>query len=373
MTSAPSISAADVDTAMSAARREPPKELAPRSAGQMAGFEDSAGAVGQLAMHAGTAGSVAREEAELKAAVVLARTMPRNELAAFEKIIRSCGRPGFADNAIYSFPRGNSTIEGPSVKLARDLARCWGNMRHGLRIVTITKEDVHVKGFAFDLETNTYIEAEAKFARLHQRKIGGKTQWVEPDERDLRELVNRHGAFCVRNCILHLLPPDVISDALAACNATLERAAKGELEQNRDDAVRRLVVAFGKFSVTADMLGKKLGHALQLVTEKELTDLRKVYASLIDGNSTVPDHFDIGKPAGDAPPADAAPQSKGEDVLNKLRSTEQGASGGQSAPAQTTAPTPEAAAQPGQGTLMPGPSPTGTVDRSGAGSAKRRT
>src|SRR5690606_35974269 len=114
----------------------------------------------------------------------------------------------------------------------------------------VDDEQVHIRGYALDLETNTYAEAEDRFAKLIQRKRNGRTQWVEPDERDLRELVNRRGAICVRNAILQVLPADVIEDALRQSEETLRKAAAGELKQDRAGAIRRLALAFDELGVS---------------------------------------------------------------------------------------------------------------------------
>jgi hypothetical protein len=265
------------------------------NAAALAGFESNAADVGQLANQVGAVAGVAREEAEVKAAIVLARKFPRNEAAAYTKILRSCDRPGFADGAAYRFPRGGQTVTGPSVDLARELARCWGNIRYGLRIVSADEEQVHIKGYAYDLETNNYTEAEDKFAKLVQRKNRntGRAEWVAPDERDLRELVNRRGAICVRNAILQLMPPDVIDDALERATETLRKAAAGEFTQNREQAVRRMAAAFSEFGVTTAMLEAKLGHSLAEMSPEEMASLRQMYASIRDGQSKREDYFEV--------------------------------------------------------------------------------
>jgi hypothetical protein len=263
-----------------------------RTAAEVAGFESGADAV---AGQAGTVALVAREDTELKAAIISAKHFPRDEAVAYTRIMKSCGRPSMAEDAAYSFPRGGSAVTGPSVYLAREAARCWGNIRHGLRIVELSDDQVHIRGYALDCETNACVEAEDRFAPLVQRKTGkgpgARTEWVKPDERDLRELINRRGAICVRNAILQVIPADIIEEALRTADTTLRKAAKGELEQNRDDAVRRIVLAFDRFGVSGDMLTEKLKHELSLITPDELAELRQVYKSIEDGNTKVGDHF----------------------------------------------------------------------------------
>src|SRR5690606_14405160 len=194
--------------------------LAPvQQMGAVAGFED-VGAVQIDEREVGAVAATAREEAEIKAAIVLARRFPRDEIAAYTGSSEACKRPSFAEGAMYSFPRGNQIVTGPSVQLAREIARCWGNIRFGLRVVSMDDQMVHIRGYAYDAETNAYVEAEDKFSKLIFRRGRG---WVQPDERELRELVNRRGAILVRNCILQVVPSDVVEDAQRVVQETLRK------------------------------------------------------------------------------------------------------------------------------------------------------
>lgn len=238
----------------------------------------------------------AREQHEIQAAVISAKRFPRDEFAATTKAIKSFQRPTMAEDALYSFPRGGQKVRGPSVYSARELARCWGNLRYGLRVVGIT-ERVHIKGFAFDLESNNYIEAEDEFAKRIQRKgRDGVAKWVEPDERDLRELISRRGAILVRNCILQLLPPDLVEDCMATADQTMEDVARNELKQSPEEALKRLVFVFDRIGVSTEVLEKKLGHPLKAVDAKEIAELRQIYSSIKDGHTTREEQFDLAKP-----------------------------------------------------------------------------
>lgn len=306
----------EIDEGMRNARRiepEPSRELA------TGGFM-GASVGGELALHAGTAAAVSREQAELQASLFLARTNPRDEARCFTKIMASCKRPLFAEGAQYKFPRGGSQISGPSVELAREMARVWGNMRSGHRIVSVDAEHVHIKGFCHDLETNNYKEEESKFRRRVQRKVRNEqgvqeTRWVEPDERDLRELVNKQGAICERNSILRCMPPDIIEEACRASDETIKKAAKGEIEQDRAGALRRMALAFVDLGVTTEMIREYVGHDLDALTPEELTDLRGIYKSISDGNSRREEYFAVGKPAEKTAPTG----SKSRDMLNELK------------------------------------------------------
>lgn len=273
----------------------------------------------------GAVSATARAEAEVKAAVALARMYPRSEIAAWDRIRKACGRVTFADNATYSFPRGGQEVSGPSVELARELARCWGNVRYGMRIVSLDDDYAHVTGYAFDVESNSYVESEAKFRPLVQRRRDGKTQWVNPDERDLRELINRHAAICVRNAILQVIPSDVVDAALIECKKTLRSAAEGKLKHSKEEVIRELVAAFDSIGVSVGMIEKRLGHDLSLIDADEITTLRGIFKSIRDGNTGRGEHFEVNKAASESKPL---PDRKGE------TKPEQGSTPAQNAPGE---------------------------------------
>ena len=220
----------------------------------------------------------AEKQHEIQSAIVMAKRIPRDEDMAFSKVMKSCLRSPFAEQCAYSFPRGKGQVMGPSVHLAREAARCWGNIRYGLDIIRDDEESRQIQGWAWDLETNTKVSAEDEFKKLIYRKKGG---WIKPDERDLRELTNRRGAILVRNCLLQLLPKDLIEDALGKSSETL--SAKVRTDPNK--AKKDLILAFGQLSVTPEMLSEFLGHPLDQSSPSEIAELRTIYRSISDGNS----------------------------------------------------------------------------------------
>lgn len=222
--------------------------------------------------------AAAEKQFEIQSAIVIAKRFPRNEDTAFEKLMKAAKRTSFAEDAAYAFPRGGTTVEGPSVNLAREAARIWGNVRYGLEVIRDDEESRQIRGWAWDMETNTKVTAEDDFKKLVQRKSG----WIKPDERDLRELTNRRGAILVRNCLLQILPKDLVEDAMFRCKETLKKGA----EQDPETARKRLILAFSELNVSPEMLESKLGHSLSRCSPAELADLRKVYKSIADGNST---------------------------------------------------------------------------------------
>ena len=77
-----------------------------------------------------TAVEQARAIAEVQAAVVVAQNCPRDISRAVAEMRDACGRMALASRAFYAVPnRGN----GPTVHLARELARIWGNLDYAVR------------------------------------------------------------------------------------------------------------------------------------------------------------------------------------------------------------------------------------------------
>lgn len=265
-----------------------------RVPGGMAMGSSTAEAFPVVEMDSQKAAAMVRAESEVRAQVFLAKQYPRNELIVFQRVLAAMDRVEMAEDATYSFPRGTSTIMGPSVYLAREAARIWGNIRHGLRRISTTDDLIHIQGWAYDVETNAYAEAEDQFKPLIQRKQkDGTTKWVEPDERDLRELVNRRGAFLIRNCILELLPSDLINSAIARSFQTKEAKASGKLKENREDALRNLVLGFDRQGITVAMLEEYLRHPLNAITASEFAELQGIGKAIKDGQAVREDYFDL--------------------------------------------------------------------------------
>lgn len=242
------------------------------------------------------ADAVAVAKFEMAAMVEAAIARPRDENDCMRRLKVACGRPRFADDATWAFPRGGQQISGPSVQLARGIAQAWGNIRKGTRILAMDEENVHIGAFAHDVERGLLETAEAKIKKAVQRrnKQTQQTEWVKPDERDLRELINRHGAILERNCLLKIVPSDVIEMALDWCQHTLLAAEAGKLTKSREDTIRDLVLGFADMGVKREQIEQLLTHSIDTVTPDELVSLRNVFRSIRDGNTGVADHFEVG-------------------------------------------------------------------------------
>jgi hypothetical protein len=225
-----------------------------------------------------------RASQEVQAAMVIAKNFPRDETAAIARIMQSCRRKALAEAAIYSYPRGTTTVEGPSIRLAEAMAQAWGNVDFGIVELEQKNGESQVMAYAWDLETNT--RQTKIFAVPHKRHTrNGDMRLTDP--RDIYEMVANQGARRLRACILGIIPGDVQDQALAQCNKTLASADGEPLI----DRVRKMVVAFSDFGVSQDMIEARLGHKVDAISQAEFVNLRKIYQSMKDGAGSREDFF----------------------------------------------------------------------------------
>lgn len=237
-----------------------------------------------------SAGTVAiegeRAVAEAQGKMVIAKRFPRDEGIAFARVMESCKRTALASVANYRFPRGGQAVSGPSIRLAEELARCWGNIEYGIRELSRRDGESEMEAYAWDLETNTV--SSQKFSVRHVRDKKGGGQALN-DERDIYELTANMGARRLRARILAIMPPDLVDAAVEECRKTTAGFNTAPLA----DQVRAMVNAFSKLGVSADMIATNLGHPLDDTTPDELTELREIFTSIKDGVGKASDYFGV--------------------------------------------------------------------------------
>ncbi len=235
-----------------------------------------------------SAGAVAIESeraiAEAQGRLVVAKRFPRDKAKAWAAIMDECKRPGLAEDAIYSFPRGGQTVEGPSIRLAEVLARCWGNIDFGLRELSRRGAESEMEAYAWDLETNTRSVQQFTVRHIRDTKGGGKAL---TDERDIYEIGANQGARRMRARILAVIPGDVVDDAVAQCRRTME----GGGGQPLSDRVKAMLSTFGDIGITPRRIEARLGHSLDAITAAELVDLKGMYKAIRDNVAKAEDFF----------------------------------------------------------------------------------
>ncbi len=239
-------------------------------------------------------GSVAIESsraiAEAQGKLLIAKRFPRDEVAAHTRVIQACQRKGVAAKAFYKYARGGSSVEGPTIRFAEELARCWGNIDYGIKELSQDNGKSEMQAYAWDLETNTM--SLQNFTNPHIRESGG-TQKRLTSQRDIYEINANMGARRLRSRILAVLPNDLVDDAIKECKKTL----LGDNDEPLIDRVKNMVVAFAKLGVTQKQIETRLKRKIDTMTAEDFVDFIGIYNSIKDKVSSISDWFDTPKEA----------------------------------------------------------------------------
>ncbi len=269
-----------------------------------------------LAEHhqASTGGALAqsvqsREVAETQALYLMAAMNPRDPVKAMDRILNACTRPTLAEKSTYEYSRGGSDVTGPSIRLAETISQEWGNFESGFREVGrgVEPDGVgysDVLAYAIDLQTRATKRISFRVRHWRDTKKGG---YALRDERDIYELVANLASRRVRNCILSIIPGDVVEAALSQCGLTLRTKVDTSAE-----AVARMVEAFAQLGVSKAQIEKRIQRRLDSIQPGQIVQLRRIYTSLQDDMSRPEDWFEpietAGAPQPKQPEAKPAPK-----------------------------------------------------------------
>lgn len=234
----------------------------------------------------GTAIEQSRAAAEVHAAIVVAREFPRDITRATQEMGESCRQIKLAERAFYRFSRGGQTVSGPTVHLARELARCFRNVQYG--ISELRRDDdfaqSEMQAYAWDVENNT--RAQQIFIVPHMRdKRGGPERLV--DLRDIYENNANNGARRLRQQIFGILPPWFVEQAVDLCTLTLQDGGGVPLAKRITAAVEK----FAERGVTRDQLERRLDRKASDWTAHDVAQLTVIWGSLDRGETRVTDEF----------------------------------------------------------------------------------
>ena len=233
-----------------------------------------------------------RAIAEAQGKLVIAKRFPRDEVQAYNRVAQACQRKGIAEKAFYSYSRGGSTVSGPTIRFAEELARCWGNIDYGIKELSQDEGKSEMQAYAWDLETNA--QSVQNFTNPHIREVGGKAK-ILTSQRDIYEINANMGARRLRSRILAILPTDLVDMAIAECKKTLA----GNNDEPLIDRVKKMIVAFGKIGVTQEQIETRLKRKVDTMTVDDFTDYIGIYNAIKQGESKIADWFEAEKVASD--------------------------------------------------------------------------
>jgi hypothetical protein len=226
----------------------------------------------------GTAVEQSRAVAEVQAAIVVAQQCPRDTQLAKQQMEDSCAQKFLADRAFFEFRRGGSVVSGASIHLARELARCWGNVQYGL--TELRRDDVEgqseMQAYAWDVQTNT--RTASTFIVPHKRDVKGGPKALT-DMRDIYENNANNGARRVREAIFAVLPPWFVEQAKEACTKTLESGGGVPLATR----IATCIEKFADLGISETQMEEKAGRPTAKWTARDVAQLGVTYTSLQRG------------------------------------------------------------------------------------------
>lgn len=284
----------------------------------------------------------AREQAMTNARYAMALRNPRDTERFRVSILKECRRPGFATLAEYHRPVGREYDEesgewrekiatGPSVHLIRTAIALYQNMLVDSATMFDSQEMRIVHAYVLDLENNvSWGRTVALSKQVEKRAVKDKiTKKMGPpyDRQVISERVNTKGdtvytvlatedemrtkearllAIAQRENGRSVLPRDIVDEALRISRETLEKADK----EDPDAAMRRMIDSFAEMNVGPDQLKEYIGHDLARMTPAELKQLRGVFVSIREGDSTWDEVMEAKNPQGSKEAAEDVAKQK---------------------------------------------------------------
>ena len=231
-----------------------------------------------------------RAIAEAQGKLVIAKRFPRDEVTAYAKAMEACQRPTMAEKAFYSYPRAGQTVEGPTIRFAEELARCWGNIDYGIKELSQDDGKSEMQAYAWDLETNA--QSVQNFTNPHKREVNKKMQ-VLTSQRDIYENNANMATRRLRSRILAILPAWFVEDAIVECKRTLA----GQNDVPLIDRVKKMIVQFAKFGVSQEQIEKRLKRKVETMTAEDFTEYVGIFNAIKGGESKPSEWFEAPKEA----------------------------------------------------------------------------
>jgi hypothetical protein len=237
----------------------------------------------------GTAVEQSRAVAEVQAAVIVARQFPRNEAIAIQKMRTAFRQQTLAARSFFRFNRGDGNVNGETIQFARELARCWGNIHHGLN--ELRRDDAagesEMQAWAWDLESNE--RASTTFVVPHVRFTNKAGRKPLEDPRDVYENNTNNGARRLREMIFSVLPDWYREQAKEVANYTLQN---GQGDTPRAQRIADVITYFERIGVTVDQLEEnRAGRKSDKWTNLDLAQLQIIFQSIDRGEVTIDEEF----------------------------------------------------------------------------------
>lgn len=232
-----------------------------------------------------TAIEQSRAVTEVQAAVTVAQAVPRDITRAKQQIAEACDHYGLAERAFYSVPKRGT---GPSVHLAREIARCFGNFQSGIK--ELRRDDIsqtsELLAWAWDVENNT--RSERTMIVPHAKMAQGQRKVLN----DLTDIINNNNSYAaraLREVIFNELPVGLVEYAKGLCRQRLERGENPE--QSLDERIANMVAAYERAGIRIGQLEARVGLPRAEWAEQQIADLGVVWKSMREGSTSLSEEF----------------------------------------------------------------------------------
>jgi hypothetical protein len=233
-----------------------------------------------------TAVEQSRAATEVLASVQAALMFPRDVQRSLTEMRQSCSTEYMAQRAFYSYRRGGENVAGPTVQLARELARCWGNVHYG--VAELSRDDVagqsEMQAWAWDVQTNERVSSTFIVPHGRDTKTG-----VKPIE-DLRSIYENNAnaaARRLREMIYALLPVWFRAEAEEICRRTMQ----GGGTMTREQKIAFYLEAFARKSVSQRQVEAYIGRPADAWVVGDIDTLQVVFNEIKDGVKLISDVF----------------------------------------------------------------------------------
>lgn len=228
--------------------------------------------------------SITRAEFDIQ--ITTAKRFPRNVKKSILDVRDMALRDDdSASKCYYVLPRKakdgqKKDIVGPSVRLAEIVAKSYGNLRVGTRVMDIGERDVTVQAVCHDLETNLAVSVEVK------RRITYKDGTRYNDDM-IFMTANAASSIAYRNAVLRVVPSPIWESVFHEAMEPKKAVGK-DISQNTTKALETFI----KMGVSTEQILFRLGRkAVQDVTSQDIVELRGIYTAIQEGTATLDEVF----------------------------------------------------------------------------------
>lgn len=238
----------------------------------------------------------AQQKAIVEARYMMAIARPRDLDKVRQSMLKDAKRSSFARVAIYHKPIGKG-VEGPSIRFVEAALRAMTNVLTETMTIAEDEERRIVRVACSDLETNTYYSVDVtvtktversscpqgeKPIRVRTNSYGNPVYVLRGTDDDILNKQNALISKAVRTLGLRIIPGDLVDEAMYWIRKTNQQ----DTFQNPDAAKNMIIDSFAQIGVQVDGIKEYLGHDLSTASPSEIGDLRAIYTTIKDGETT---------------------------------------------------------------------------------------